>query len=417
VRFTAIGLVAFSVLAGCGDRKRDAGGLPPSEEWKAPPTSDAIPAAVESVEETLARCVARTFVDDAARDGNLPADTIDGLADVPAERAVVVLRALAGASTRLPRADQHAMLLAHATLMLIERGVTDTAPAALRRVEVLIERPADHEFRPEIAAAAAARAWGRLADAAAVTRLGDHPARAPYLARGLAEGGHGALADEVLGRIVTLARVEPFAAAELAITELVRGRVDQARKLVAVAPADWRSVHAVLLATAAVERDHPDARAIFAEAAAIVDRDAPRPRMAITMAKLAHAVGDLDGAAARRASLRTDLAANPDRGEVLSTLYGVYALAAEAGATDEAGAVLGDMKARGAAPWMLALARGEGLARTGELQRAVEDVARLPADAAPPRGVVHLLVLVRYLARPQRDPAFEQWLLARVCDG
>jgi len=74
------------------------------------------------------------------------------------------------------------------------------------------------------------------------------------------------------------------------------------------------------------------------------------------------------------------------------------------------------MKTRGAAPWALTLARDVGLARSGELQRAVEDVALLSADAAPPRGVVHLEVLIRYLARPQRDPALERWLLDHVCD-
>jgi hypothetical protein len=75
------------------------------------------------------------------------------------------------------------------------------------------------------------------------------------------------------------------------------------------------------------------------------------------------------------------------------------------------------MRALGAVPWQLALARDVGLARTGELQRAVEDVATVPAEQSPPRGVVHLEVLIRYMARPQRDPELERWLIAHICDG
>lgn len=417
MRVLAFGLVAFSAVAvGCGDTKRD--GLPPAADWQAPATQEAAAAAVpESVEETLARCVARTFVDDAARDGNLPADIIDDLVDVPdARRAGVVLHALASAAARLPRPDQNAMLLATTTLMLVERGDTETARTALQRIEALIDRPADNEFRPEIAGADAARAWGRLGDADAVKRLAADASRAPHLARGLAEGGHAQLADEVLGRIVTLSKIDPLAASEIAVVELIRGRVDQARAIVAHAGADWREVYAFVLVTAAVERKHPDAAILFADAAAIIDRTNAPPSIALGMAEHAHALGDTAGAAARRAKARADLLAEKDRGKAMSVLYKLYVLAVEAGAADEAAGILGDMQARGAAPWALALARGDALARTGELQRAVEVVATVPADQAPPTGVVHLQVLIRHLARPQRDPAMEQWLVEHLCD-
>lgn len=377
---------------------------------------------VETPDEQLARCVARSFVDDATRDGNLPGDTVDGVARVPDDRAIVILRALAAASARLPRADQHAMLLAQATRMLVERGVTDTAATALHRVEVLIARPADSELRPDIAGAEAARAWGRLADADAVQRLGADPKVGPHVARGLAEGGHGELADSTLSRLITEtnAQVDPLAAGEIAVIELIRGRTDQARKLVAASSADWRSVYALLLATAAVERKHPDARAIFDEAAAIIDRSNPLPRMQLQMTELAQALGDTAGAATRRARARDtvrDLQNHPDPFIVPSALMELHVLALEAGATDEAAALLAEMDARGAPPWAIALARGIGLARTGELRRAVEDVAKLPPEQSPPRGVVHLEVLVHYLARPQRDPELERWLIAHICDG
>jgi hypothetical protein len=361
--------------------------------------------------------VARTFVDDAARDGNLPTSILEQLDPVPDDRAVVILRALATAAARLPRADQNAMLLAESTLRLVERGVTDSAPAALERVEVLINRPADSEFRPEIAAAAAARAWGRLGDAEAVMRLRDNPTMGPNLARGLAEGGHGALADETLGRVVTLSKVDPIAVGEIAVTELIRGRTEQARKLVAVSAADWRAVYALILATAAVERKHPDARAILADAAAIIDREARvGPNMMGSLSELHHELGDIDGAAKRRARMRADLEHNPDARAVQSGLYELYGLALDAGSADEAAAVFAAMEARGAAPWMLSLARGERLVKAGELQAAVDDVSKLAADAYPPRGVVHLEVLLAYLARSQRDPALEQWLVAHVCE-
>jgi hypothetical protein len=420
--------VAFSVVLfgfgfgfGCSDRK--SGGLPPATDWQAPVSADAgKPAVVETPTEILARCAARAFVDDAARDGNLPGDIIDDVAVVPDDRAVVLLRALATASSRLPRADQHAVLLAQATLMLAERGVTDTAPAALQRVAVLIDRPADSEFRPEIAAAYAARTWGRLGDADAVKRLGADPRVGPHVARGLAEGGHGDLADQTLGRIVaeTSSTIDPLAAGEIAVTELVRGRADQARTLVAAAPAGSRSVYALLLATAAVERKHPDARAIFDEAAAIIDREPPGRYVGLKMAELAQAVGDTAGAAARRGRARAAVDSfRDDRDPFIaaSMLYGLHVLALEAGATDEAAAVLAEMETRGAPPWAVTLARGVGLARKGELKRAIEEVAKLPAAQSPPRGVVHLEVLIRHLARPQADPELERWLTAHICDG
>lgn len=428
MRIAAFGLVAFSVVAavvsavialGCGDRKSDKGGLPPAADWQAPASQDAAAAvAEESVEETLARCAARSFVDDAARDGNLPADIIDELVDVPdAQRAKVVLHALATAAARLPRADQHAMLLATATQMLVERGDTGTARAALARVETLIDRPRDSEFRPEIAAAAAARAWGRLGDVEAIERLGSDASAAPYLARGLAEGGHDQLADEVLARQATLSKIDPLASSEIAVAELIRGRVERARAIVAGTTADWRSVYAFVLAKAAVERNHPDAATLFADAAAQVDRETPPPpSMMLGMAELAQALGDTADATARRARARVALAATKDPRDGLAAMYNLYVLAVEAAAAAEAAGILGDMTAGGAAPWALTLARDIGLARTGELQAAVEDVARLPADAGPPRGVVHLEVLIRYLARPQRDPALERWLLDHLCD-
>jgi hypothetical protein len=423
VRIVA-GLVAFSALvaalaasAACGDKK--SGGLPPSSDWKAPPSSDAAVGAVpETADETLARCAARSFVDDAARDGNLPGDIVDDLAAVPAERAIVVLRALASASARLPRADQHAMLLGQATLMLVERGVTDTAPAALQRVAVLVDRPADSELRPEIAAAYAARAWGRLADADAVKRLSADAVAAPYLARGLAEGGHDQLAGDVLTGMLSLSKIDPIAGSQIAVADLIRGHVADARDIIQYASADLRAVYAFELAKAAVERKHPEAAALFAQAAAIIDRESAPPSVALGMAELAQALGDTKDAAARRAIARRNLTApGGSARDAVGALYNLYLLAVDAGAADEAAAILADMQSLGAVPWQLALARGVGLARVGELQRAVEDVAALPAEQSPPRGVVHLEVLVRYMARPQRDPELERWLIAHICDG
>jgi hypothetical protein len=133
------------------------------------------------------------------------------------------------------------------------------------------------------------------------------------------------------------------------------------------------------------------------------------------MAELAQALGDTAGATTRRARARADLATTKDPRDALAPMHNLYVLAVEAGAADEAAGILADMEARGAAPWALALARDIGLARTGELERAVEDVARLSADAAPPRGVVFLEVVIRYLARPQRDPELERWLLDHLC--
>jgi hypothetical protein len=318
----------------------------------------------------------------------------------------------------LPRADQHAMLLAQTTLMLVERGVTDTAPTALKRVEALVARPADSEFRPEIAAAYAARAWGRLGEADAVKRLGADGSAAPYLARGLAEGGHDQLASEVLTGMLSLSKIDPIAGSQIAVAELVRGHLADARGMITYASADWRAVYAYELAKAAVERKHPEAAALFAEAAAIIDRESAPPSLALGMAELAQALGDTKDAATRRAKVRVDLTSLPGRGpNSMSALYNLHVLAVDAGAADEAAVILGDMQTLGAVPWQLALARGVGLARTGELQRAVEEVAKVPAEQSPPRGVVHLEVLVGYMARPQRDPELERWLTTHICDG
>jgi hypothetical protein len=420
VRIVA-GLVVFSAFVAasvaCGDKK--SGGLPPSDDWKPPATSDAaVAVAPETPDETLARCVARVFVDDAARDGNLPGDTVDSLAAVPDERAIVVLRALASASARLPRADQHAMLLAQATFMLVERGVTDTAPAALRRVDVLIDRPADSQFRPEIAAAYAARTWGRLGDADAVNRLGADPYAAPYLARGLAEGGHEQLSSKVTTALLSLSTIDPIAGSQIAVADLIGGHVADARGMIKYTSAEWRGVYAYELAKAAVERKHPEAAALFAEASALLDRDRVAPSIALGMAELAQALGDSKDAAVRRAKVRAGITSQRDGGpNLMSALYNLHVLAIDAGGTDEAAAILADMQALGAVPWQLALARGVGLARAGELQRAIEEVAKVPAEQAPPRGVVFLEVLARYMARPQRDPALERWLTTHICDG
>jgi hypothetical protein len=136
------------------------------------------------------------------------------------------------------------------------------------------------------------------------------------------------------------------------------------------------------------------------------------------MAELAQALGDTKDAATRRAKVRATLTV-PQGGSrnSMSALYKLHVLAIDAGAADEAAAILADMQALGAVPWQLALARGVGLAHTGELQRAIEEVSKVPLEQAPPRGVVFLDVIVRYMARPQRDPELERWLIAHICDG
>ncbi len=422
MRYPASGLVAVSVViasvaaaaasGGCGDRK--SGGLPPAEEWKAPAGSGGASAA-PAPDEQLARCAATVFVADAVRDGNLPTGILEQLAGVPDREAIVVLRALQHAAARFPVADQHAGLLAESTFRLVERGETASALPLLERAVGLLGRGTDHEMRASIAAATIARTYGRLGDASAVERLGGTPFAGPFLARGLAEGGHDTLADDVYARLMTVGKLDPLAAAELPVVDLVRGRLDLARARIASRPADWRGVHALILATAAVERDHPEARALVAEAARELDA-APGagPAMILELSELQHAVGDTTGAAQRRAGLRVALASERDERRAWQALSNLHGLALRAGVADEANAIFADLEARRAPPWMLALTRAQGLVITGELKAAVEDVERMTTDLSPPRGVVYVEVLLRYFAGP-RDPALERWLAEHFC--
>lgn len=423
MRFLASGLVGVSVViasvvavaggGGCGDRK--SGGLPPAEAWKAPAGSGAAAAPQETPDERLARCAATVFVADAVRDGNLPTGILEQLAGVPDPQAIVVLRALQHAAARFPVADQHAGLLAESTFQLVERGETASARPLLERAAGLLGRGIDHEMRASIAAATIARTYGRLGDASAVERLGGTPFTGPFLARGLAEGGHDALADDTYARLMTVGELDPLAAAELPVVDLVRGRLDLARGRIAGRPADWRGVHALILATAAVERAHPEARALVAEAARELDAvSGAGPAMILELAELQHAVGDTTGAAQRRAGLRVALASERDERRAWQALSNLHGLAVRARAADEAGAILADLEARRAPPWMLALTRGQGLVIAGELKAAIEDVERLPVDLSPPRGVVYVEVLLRYFAGP-RDPALERWLDEHIC--
>ena len=93
----------------------------------------------------------------------------------------------------------------------------------------------------------------------------------------------------------------------------------------------------------------------------------------------------------------------------------LYVLALRSGAPDEARDLLRELEAAGAVPWMMTLARAEGLARTGELKAAIEDVQRLPVEMLPPSGVIYTIVVMRYLAGA-RDPELERWLLDHICE-
>lgn len=424
MRIAASGLVVVSALSlslpfalgcGCGDKKRE--GLPPAADWQPPPGSGAAgPVAVEMPEEILARCAARAFVDDAARDGNMPEDVLDDLASVPDAGAVVLLRALAAAAARLPNAEQQAMLLGGVGLRLAQRGDVEGARTPLRRALALLDRPATNDMQRQLASMSVARAGGRLADPDAMARFGGDPTLAPYLARGLAEAGHAELADQTLARIATFDRLDPFGAAEIAITLLARGRFDEARARAAAAPVDQRVLGSLLLATAAVDARHPQARALVDDAARLMDADETVPSAEIDLARIQLAVGDAPGSAARRVRLRTAIAAEPDADRARMTLYNLHVLATRAGAADEAAALLGDLEARSAAPWMLALARGQSLAVTGKVKEAIAEVERIPADGAPPRGVIFVDALASYLAAA-RDPELERWLTAHICDG
>jgi hypothetical protein len=423
VRITASGLVVVSALValvalvalGCGDKKpRD--GLPPSADWQAPAGQDgAVPPVLASPEDRLAGCAASAFVDDAARDGNLPDDVLEDLNAVPDAKAIVLLRALARASSRLPAADQQAMLLASAALHLAQRGETRWR-TPVERATALLERESTNDMRTQIAAANTARTWGRLGDADAIARLGDDPRLGPHLARGLAEGGHVDRAAQLVARLESSDTTDGFAMAELPITHLVLGRFDVARAAVAASPVDWRAIHALLLARAAVEHRHARARELVADAGRFMDAETTVPSAEIDLATFELAVGDRDGSAARRARLRTSLAAEPDDDRARMAYYNLHVLAARAGAADEARTLLGDLQSRRAAPWMMTLARSHGLAVSGHPKEAIEEVERLPLDAAPPRGVIDLDALMAYLAGPQ-DPELERWLTTHICAG
>ncbi|MCL4226839.1 MAG: hypothetical protein KJZ91_20470 [Myxococcales bacterium] len=413
-------LATLATLA-CGDRRADGGGgLPPAERWQAPAGADTAAAPpAETADERLARCVAEVFVAEAGRDGNLPSDVLRAWPGVADADAITLLRALVAAAGRLAAADQQALLLAEAGLALVERGETQTARAALDRAGALARRDGRdrRETRADLAVAGAARAWGRLGDDAAVRRLAADPEAAPYLARGLVEGGHGERADQVLAGLDASGAIEPFAAGELPIVDLLRGRPERARARLAAAPADWREVFALRLATAAVEHGHADARALVAQAAGLVDGAGAPPSMELELARLAHLVGDGDGARARRGRIHRALLALPDPDLARVALTRLHAVALDADDRAGAAAAIAALEERGARPWMLAMVRADALARAGELDRALDEVEHLAPSLRPPRGVVYVWLLTRHLARGagERDAAFARRLAGRAC--
>ncbi|MBE7449957.1 MAG: hypothetical protein HS111_13970 [Kofleriaceae bacterium] len=412
-------LATLATLA-CGDRRADGGGgLPPAERWQAPAGADTAAAPpAETADERLARCVAEVFVAEAGRDGNLPSDVLRAWPGVADADAITLLRALVAAAGRLAAADQQALLLAEAGLALGRaRRDPDRARPRPRRALARRDGRDRRETRADLRSPALrgpGAGWATTRRCAAWRRI-PRPRRTWRAA--WSRAATASAPTRSLAGLDASGAIEPFAAGELPIVDLLRGRPERARARLAAAPADWREVFALRLATAAVERGH---------------RRRPRPGRAggrprrrrrraaqhgAELARLAHLVGDGDGARARRGRIHRALLALPDPDLARVALTRLHAVALDADDRAGAAAAIAALEERGARPWMLAMVRADALARAGELDRALDEVEHLAPSLRPPRGVVYVWLLTRHLARGagERDAAFARRLAGRAC--